>query len=334
MGDDDQKIDAVIAWVDGKDPAHIKKRRLYSNQIPSDRTDIIPIGKSDTRFLDNGELYYCLRFLLKNASWINHVYIITDNQVPHFLEYDDFLKKKCTIVDHKDLFGEFSCYLPTFNSRSIESLLWRVPGVSEKFIYLNDDFLVVNSVSPEDFFYKGKVVIRGSWRWYFNLGKVQLIYERLFSWLVYRLFKRNRTLHLLAQKKAAQIAGFHARYLRVPHVPHAICKNTLFEFFVNKKSYLEDNVSYRFRSSEQFWAISLSDHLNIRKGEAKVVNDGDWLEFNGEVHAAKDLPLIESRIVSGDIRFLCLASIEKADKDAQESLFSMLNKLLNSGVET
>src|SRR5437868_13546377 len=70
---------------------------------------------------------------------------------------------KIKLVDHKDIFvGNEHC-LPTFNTRSITSLLWKIPDLADQFIFLNDDFIVVRPVQPEDFFRESKMVLRGSW---------------------------------------------------------------------------------------------------------------------------------------------------------------------------
>ena len=71
-------------------------------------------------------------------------------------EKDDKIAEKkyptVSIVDHKDLFEEYSEYLPTFNSLSIETMLYRIPGLAEQFIYFNDDFFLANNTKLEDFF--------------------------------------------------------------------------------------------------------------------------------------------------------------------------------------
>ena len=43
-------------------------------------------------------------------------------------------------------------HLPTFSSPSIEAHLHRVPGLSDKFIYLNDDVMFGRDVWPDDFY--------------------------------------------------------------------------------------------------------------------------------------------------------------------------------------
>ena len=42
--------------------------------------------------------------------------------------------------------------LPTFSSPAIESNIHRIPGLSENFVYLNDDILLLQPVSKEMFY--------------------------------------------------------------------------------------------------------------------------------------------------------------------------------------
>ena len=46
-------------------------------------------------------------------------------------------------------------YLPTFNINSIELNLHRIKGLSEHFVFFNDDMFLIDSVRPEDFFKNG-----------------------------------------------------------------------------------------------------------------------------------------------------------------------------------
>ncbi len=51
----------------------------------------------------------------------------------------------------QDLFPNKS-HLPTFSSPSIEAHLHRIPGLSDKFLYLNDDVMFGKDVWPDDFY--------------------------------------------------------------------------------------------------------------------------------------------------------------------------------------
>ena len=47
-------------------------------------------------------------------------------------------------------------YLPTYNSHTIELNLHRIPGLSENFVYFNDDVFLIRPVTPQHFFKNGK----------------------------------------------------------------------------------------------------------------------------------------------------------------------------------
>lgn len=144
------KIDMVYLWCDGNDPEFIKRK----NEFMDDGEKIVKIN-GDVRFWDNEELRYSLRSLEKYASWINHVYIITDRQIPYWL---DTTYEKVTVVDHSEIMPA-EC-IPCFNSNVIEYFLPFVPNLSEKFLYGNDDTFFGDFVKPEDFFEGDKPIAR------------------------------------------------------------------------------------------------------------------------------------------------------------------------------
>jgi len=102
---------------------------------------------TDNRYRDSNELLYSLRSLEKYAPWIRHVYLVTDNQVPNWL---DTSNPRITVVPHEDIFPNKS-HLPVFSSPSIEAHLHRIPGLSERFAYFNDDVFLGAPTWPEDF---------------------------------------------------------------------------------------------------------------------------------------------------------------------------------------
>eukprot|EP00054_Salpingoeca_dolichothecata_P026886 m.194338 g.194338 ORF g.194338 m.194338 type:complete len:1063 (-) comp25794_c0_seq7:1091-4279(-) len=105
-----------------------------------------------SRFQDNSELQYSLRAIEKNAPWVRHIYIVTNGQIPSWLDLDH---PRITLVTHDELFTNKS-HLPTFSSPAIEAHLHRIPGLSKKFVYLNDDVLFGTQVWPDDFFTQAK----------------------------------------------------------------------------------------------------------------------------------------------------------------------------------
>lgn len=148
-------IDLVYLWVNGNDPAWIEKRDRYIGK-PDQKTGNNCAG----RYADNNELMYSLRSVAKYAPWIHRIFIVTDNQTPQWL---DTANPRIRIVDHKEIMPE-EC-LPCFNSSVIEHFLHNIPGLSEHFIYANDDMLLNREVTPETFFAAdGLPIVRLNWR--------------------------------------------------------------------------------------------------------------------------------------------------------------------------
>lgn len=256
-------IDAVITWVDGDDPKlKAKQQQYFSNDRKSDNT-------SADRFADLGEIYYCIALILKNAPFINRIFIVTDNQYPSHIDRikNDFGNeafKKIIVVDHTDIFRGFEQYLPVFNSTSIEAMLHRIPGLSDRYIYFNDDFFIGRKVTEEDFFIENSPVLRGK----FRAASSAEIYEKQ------RMRKREGKIHLRTKDfsyKEYQFLAFKLRgsfdsYFWHDHVPHPFFRPRLELFFENNRTVLEENISFRIRHHSQWDTMSLANCLEIENG--------------------------------------------------------------------
>lgn len=142
-----EKIDMVYLWCDGNEKAFRERKNAF---LKKEHQNFDEETNGDKRFFDNEELRYSLRSLEQYAPWINHVYIVTDRQTPKWLNlnYD-----KVSIVDHSEILPPH--IIPCFNSAVIEYFLAFIPGLSEKFLYGNDDMFFGAYVTP-DFFFNGK----------------------------------------------------------------------------------------------------------------------------------------------------------------------------------
>ena len=136
------RIDFVIAWVDGSDPAWRKEKNKY---MGNDETEA-----GSERYRDMGILKYWFRAVESYAPWVNRIYFVTWGHLPEWLNTEH---PKLHVVNHKDYIPEK--YLPTFSSHPIELNFHRIPGLSEHFVYFNDDMFLNAPVSPDFFFYKG-----------------------------------------------------------------------------------------------------------------------------------------------------------------------------------
>ena len=138
----EREIDFVLLWVDGNDP---KWRQDFLKYFPLEDGD-----KSDARFRDWDNLQYMFRSFEKNTSWVRKVHFVTWGHVPAWMNIEH---PKLNIVNHAQILGKKS--LPVFNSRAIECNIHRIKGLTEKFVYFNDDMFVLKNLSPEYFFASG-----------------------------------------------------------------------------------------------------------------------------------------------------------------------------------
>lgn len=140
-----QKIDLVYLWVDGNSQEFLNQKAKFSQN--NNETCIATQGKC--RYRDNQELKYSLRSVAKNAPWINKIFIVTNGQIPDWL---DTSNPKIKIINHKEIMP--AAALPTFNSEAIESCIVNIPELSEYFLYANDDMFIAKPISPNYFFDK------------------------------------------------------------------------------------------------------------------------------------------------------------------------------------
>jgi hypothetical protein len=143
-------IDIVYLWVDGSDPAWRAKRHAAALRMgAAESQSMAPYGNVEGRFRDNGELRYSLRALERFFPGHGHVYLVTDSQTPHWLK----ASSRITVVSHQELLP--ANRLPTFDSGNIESYIHRIPGLSERYIYLNDDVFFGAPVRLDHWFWSG-----------------------------------------------------------------------------------------------------------------------------------------------------------------------------------
>ncbi|GAB3846569.1 stealth family protein [Micromonospora andamanensis] len=141
-------IDAVYTWVDGNDTDWMQRKNLaLLEQQPG--SEISDVAANASRYVSRDELRYSLRSLVAFLPWIRMIYLVTDDQVPPWL---DVAHPMIKVVPHRDIFGGTG-RLPSFNSHAIESRLHRIAGLSEHFIYINDDMFFGRPLLPTKFFH-------------------------------------------------------------------------------------------------------------------------------------------------------------------------------------
>ncbi len=318
-------IDAVISWVDGYDPVYQEKLKAYCAERGIEKN----IAVEPTRIQQCNEIYYCLQSLGHFAPWLRTIYIITNQQIPaavNALQGTD-VAKKIKIIDQNDLLAEFNISNPIFNSLSIEWLIWHIKGLSQQFLYLNDDFFIVRAVKPEDFFKNNQLVLHGEWKtqskhqWQYKMKK------HFLKWLgrVEPSVKTNP--HRAWQENAARLAGWDKFFYLLPHAPFSLNKKTFDDYLAQQPECFIKNTSYPFRHEEQVSSIPLMVHLDIKNNRIHYDNQTKSIMVNGATHSFKK---IQSRLkqVQKDhqVSFLCMQSIDQAPKETQQFMIDWLQK--------
>lgn len=135
-------MDFVIMWVDGSDDKWLSEKEKYEKDSVGD--------KRNARFRDWDNLHYWFRGVEKYAPSVEKIHFVTEGHTPKWLNLNS---PKINIVKHSDIIDDK--YLPLFNSRAIEINLHKIKGLSQQFVYFNDDMFITDYVEREYFFKDG-----------------------------------------------------------------------------------------------------------------------------------------------------------------------------------
>lgn len=319
MYDNMVPIDVVITWVDGDDISHREKRRKYASADELTNDDI----GGEIRYKSVGEIRYCLASILRFAPFVRKIFIVTDNQNP---QLDDFIETEfpdrtaeIVIIDHKVIFEGYESYLPVFNSLAIETMLWRIPGLSDHYVYFNDDVLLAAPVEPDDFFVGDSLVCyasKMSWhfaaflRWAKHIGKSHKVFG----------FKDSMI-------NAAALLGRRDTFLLFDHIPHMMIRSVFEDYFTMHPEALKINISHRFRDQVQYNPQELCYLLAQKDGKAVIrSNKGNYLYL----YPRKKKNYVNDKIRQFDsypnAKFLCINSLNNAEPDDVRKVLTWLEK--------
>lgn len=141
------KYDIIYLWVDASDPSWRHKKKQHT---PPEE-DLVSYADSNSRYRNNEELYVSLQSMRYYAHDVGAVYLVTDGQVPSWLE--EF--PEVILVDHADI---LEC-TPVFNTRAILNQVHKIPELRDYFIVMNDDIFFNKHVGFNDFFHQENGVV-------------------------------------------------------------------------------------------------------------------------------------------------------------------------------
>ena len=302
-------VDAVITWVDGSDPAHRYKRDHYLTQA---LTPLHDNGTNPHRWVCSDELNFCVRSIANHAPWVRRIWIVTDSQIPVLAALPAEFSQKISIVDHREIFSGHEDVLPTFNSLAIETMLWRIPDLSEHFLYFNDDVFLTAPVTVADFFTDDGPVLRGKWADHSALAASSASRDDA------------SLLNHFNQINAANMIGYAADHVfESAHVVHPLHVSVMADLF---ETFAEDcarNAGFRFRCTEQFLPQSLHNHACLASGNAAILDTRDYLHVAVgalDQWSIDDVHAYLGRAERHDIKFLCvndLPAVERNFPDAR-----------------
>lgn len=325
-------IDFVVLWVDGADPRWLAKKQKYKADID--------IADCAARYRDWGTFKYWFRAVEKYAPWVNHVYLVTDDQKPEWLKEDN---PKLTIIDHKDILKKEN--LPVYNTSAIEVNIHRIPNLSEHFVYFNDDVFLVNKVKPSYFFKNGLPVevadinaatgMEGDQQFaqmMFNdillinrhFKKKEIVHKHPFKWINVKYGSYN--IRTLSQIIYPYFTGYKAHHVSVPFL-----KETFRKVWDAEEQILSETSSHRFRDNgdvNQY--IFIQWQLCENRFVPRSVKTGKHIKFNSK----NSIKQVERAVNSKKVKVVCINDILPDDvgvndfSEIKKSVTSILNKKL------
>lgn len=307
-------IDVVITWIDGEDPVMREKLDFYIKNILGDATREVS-GK--TRYSCQGEIHWCVASINKFMPWVRRIFIVTDGQDPHVES-----KIPVEIVDHKVIFREYEEFLPTFNSLTLESLLWRIPNLAENFVYFNDDCMVIRPALPEDFFVNERVPV--------CYGRLVSYFSMRWRYAFKELFKPSMKVspgHSIL--KAVELLGGEKLLPRTTHTPKPCLRSVFEQYFAEHPKILVENIRYKFRNKAQFRSDTLCYVLLLRSKRVCMRSAwGELLEYN----PSKGLDYMERKFKLFDeghnYLFLCVNSLDICSSEVLNGVVSRIESKL------
>ena len=199
----------------------------------------------------------------------------------------------------------------------------RIPDLNEHFMYFNDDVFLIRPTLFEDWFPEGQMALRGKW-----VGAELSGFEFLKSQVLdfFKVSSEQRRIgSKFVQLNAARLVGNTSKVFIAAHVPHPRQRSTLEQYFDKNPKIFQKNISFRFRSNEQFTSQSLINHIEIGMNGAAITGDQELVyvsAFRASIKKVKrKVQILET---NKNIKFLCLQSLDQASPPVQKLLLGWI----------
>ena len=300
-----EPIDMVYTWVDDSDPAWLERKMTAAGDF--DMASVNPESMNSSRYLNRDELRYSLRSVETYANWVRHIYIVTDQQVPSWLNIHH---PKITIIDHRDIFRDPSV-LPVFNSHAIESQLHHIPGLSEHYIYMNDDLFFTRPVNPDLF-----VTSNGIAKFFLSKATLDISSGSVNDVPVLSAAKNGRDF----------ISNIHDRAVtrKFKHTPHVQTKSVLESLENEQPEIFKTVAASKFRHPEDYSIPSALQHYHAYMLGKSIPGDIRY-EYIDISHPDSELRLVRAERRS--LQVICLNDTD-VDFDDEERVNNVIGRYL------
>ena len=337
------KIDFVLPWVDDSDPVW---QQEFDKYTPGET-----YHNTKARFRDWDNLHYIFRAFESFTPWVNKVFLITYGHLPKWLKTDH---KKLVVVNHQDYIDKK--HLPVFSSHPLEINLHRIEGLSDHFVYFNDDTFLLQPLGPEIFFkdnlpvdyaildtqHDGLIahivlndidLINKNFNRHVdkNFSKKQIVFNNFGKWFSPKYGLHSlKTLFLLYWKGHTGFA--------INHHPQPFLKKTFAEVWSRENVTLEKVSSSKFRSNDdvnqylfRYWQLVAGDFTPAPY--TKIINS----RKRCEVRTLNDAKNVANDITSSNYEMYCINDATSKGRytpeDISEEDFKQAKQLINSALE-
>ena len=268
-------VDLVYTFVNLDDDSFAQKRRecaLAEQGVDSEyRT-------GPARFRDSGEMEHSLKTAKSYLPFLRNIYVVHTGSAPDWLRQDN----RVVLVGNEDVVP--ANLHPTFQSDVIEAYIHRIPGLSERYLYSNDDFFFSQPHDEADFYTPdGRCKVGIDPRWVtmgvsgtfkdMEVNSVHSLQKRLRNLPAIpvaaedRSFLNSTRMRMQALKRGIRIMN------SVTHVTQPFLKSRWADFHAVFDTEMKLLTQTRFRSSQGF-AINLMYHHYLRSlGSAEFYHD-------------------------------------------------------------
>ena len=292
----ERNVDAVYLWVNDQDPKWQEKRAKFR---PSAETKV---AASKSRFRQFNVLLTSIQLLGVNAPFIRKVFVVVDDQSPNLDAISGNLPFEIVLVNHSEFMP--AEVLPTFNSRAITAHLHLIPGLSERFLYLNDDVFIARPSNVEDWFDGSRIFVR------FTETRFPALETLAENEVLYR-----------ARWKAVSLAkakGWSVDDRMPEHAPYPLTKTIMQKLWNEFPAELSETANSRFRTAEAILPELLAFYL-AAGNQLSLPAKNQSYKYVPMNEASAIMPLIDLALKPGRFLTLCLNDVSEVAADNQIS---------------